>query len=291
MESSLLIAAGRPDTPATHPATRPAATQEKYPPARLAAACRQQGLALGRRLDDTFTVTVHPPFVVAGNMPAERLKGYANGSVLRPAGAMWAGYFRKRPDKVITVLLFADGKSYRKWAERLFGDRKVPYFGYYKPASRTLVMNIATGTGTLVHELTHALIVYDFADVPTWFNEGLASLHEQCNVGESVITGLVNWRLPALQKAIRDGKLRPLSDLVTKRDFYSRLSGLNYAQSRYFVMYMQHRRLLKRFYAYFREHHSGAGADVKAVQHIFGKDIDAVEKNFLTWVKTLKFGR
>ena len=234
---------------------------------------------------------MRPPFVVAGDMSQRRLEACARQSVVNPAHSMWASYFNKKPDKVITVLLFTGDKSYRSWAKKLFNDDRLPHFGYYRPTDRTLVMNISTGTGTLVHELTHALIVYHFPDVPDWFNEGLASLHEQCTVGPKKITGLTNWRLPALQTAIKAGTLRPLRDLVTKRDFYGRQQGLNYAQARYFCMYMQKLGLLQKFYKHFRANHTGRDADVKAIEHIFGKKLPEIEKAYISWVKTLRFRR
>ena len=152
-------------------------------------------------------------------------------------------------------------------------------------------MDINTGTGTLVHELTHALIVYDFPHVPTWFNEGLASLHEQCSVKATTIVGLTNWRLSGLQGQIKKGTLRPLAELVTKRDFYGPLQGVNYAQARYFVMYMQTKGLLKAFYKHFRANHRGERADIKAIEHVFGKKLPAIEREFIAWAKGLRFVR
>lgn len=271
--------------PATGPATRPA---EQYPPRKLVDACRRRGASLAGELDESFSIATFPPFVVAGNMHPLRLRRIAEGSVLRPAEAMWIAYFDKRPDHVITVLLFDGEKSYRAWARKLFDDRDVAYFGYYKPDRRTLVMNIATGSGTLVHELTHALIEYDFPGVPTWFNEGLASLHEQCRVGKRRIVGLTNWRLAGLHKAIRAGDLRPLRDLVTKDDFYGRLRGVNYAQARYFVMYMQHKSVLDEFYKRFRKDHERRDAAVRIVADLFDKDFETVEREFVAWVNTLR---
>ncbi len=284
-------ASGPSTRSATRPATAPATTRESYPGRRLVKASGAAAERLRRRLDDSFEVVVSPPFVVAGNLPRREVLALTRGTILAAAEAMWASYFRKKPDKVITVLLFKDDKTYRHWARRLFNDRSVSYFGYYKPRDRTMVMNINTGTGTLVHELTHALIVYDFPDVPTWFNEGLGTLHEQCRVGRTKITGLVNWRLPALRAAIGKGQLRPLRDLITRRDFSGRLRGLNYAQARYFTMYMQNRRLLGKFYRRFRDHHIGPDADAKAVEHVFGKKIEQVEQEFIAWVKTLRYQR
>ena len=298
--------APKPATPTTAPATRPARKDmagapapatpaEAYPGAKLTAACEKVAATLRAKLDDTFIVVTEPPFVMAGDMPRAKLKQYASGTVLAPAKALWRGYFRKKPDKVITVLLFAGDKSYRTWAKTLFNDARVPHFGYYRPELRTMVMNIGTGGGTLVHELTHSLIVYDFPDVPTWFDEGFASLHEGCRIGTDTIIGVVNWRLPGLQKAICDGKLRSLRDLITKRDFRGRLEGINYAQARYFVMYMQQQKLLKPFYKHFRAQYAAPDAkpapedDVKAVEHVFGEKLEDIEKVWLKWVMTLKY--
>jgi len=274
--------------PATRP-VRPSTRPAKYPPDKLVEACRRKAADLRRKHGATLNVTVHPPFVVAGDMPVRNLESYAKWSVVRPAEAMWASYFHKKPDKVITILLFASGPSYARWAKKDYPGGGFPYFGYYMPTNRTMVMNIRTGTGTLVHELTHALIVYDFPRVPTWFNEGLASLHEQCNVKQREIVGLTNWRLPGLHAAIRKGTLRPLKELVTRRDFYGRQQGNNYAQARYFCMYMQHRKLLRKFYRHFRDHHRGRDADVAAIEHVFGRKLPDIEKDYLAWVKTLKF--
>ena len=73
------------------------------------------------------------------------------------------------------------------------------------------------------------------------------------------------------------------------RNFYGRLKGLNYAQARYLCLYMQRQGVLRRFYAHFREHHGGDGADVKAIEHVFGRSIEEVEKDYLAWVMTLRW--
>ena len=272
--------------PPTGASTRPATTSA---PADLDEAARRRAAEMLARLPEAFHAVVRPPFVVIGDFSAGQLERLTQGSVISPARAMATSYFRRGPDKVITVLLFSGDDSYRRWAEKLLGDTDLPHFGYYKPDSRTLVMNIATGAGTLVHELTHALIVYDFPDVPTWFNEGLASLHEQCQVGRDEIEGLPNWRLPALQKAVREKKLRPLREVLTRDDFYGPLQGANYAQARYFVMYLQRQGLLRKFYRDFRESHEGPDASVKAVERVFGRKLELIEADFLKWVMTLRF--
>jgi len=272
---------------ATGPAAAPA-SQPAYPSAALAAACGRKADEL-RRAEPNMVVLVEPPFVIAGDMGEAQLRRHAAGSVLRPARAMWASYFARKPARPVRILLFDGRDSYARFAKGDYPGGDFPYFGYYSHADERMVMNIQTGGGTLVHELTHALIAWDFPAVPSWFNEGLASLHEQCMVGERGIAGLTNWRLPALQKAIASGKLRPLRELVSRRDFYGQQSGLNYAQARYFCMYMQERGLLGKFYRHFRGSSGGADADVRAVEHVFGRKIEQVEGDFLAWVKTLRW--
>jgi hypothetical protein len=277
-------AASRPtSTPAG--AAAEAATQAAQKLAQDAQAKAREMLA---NLDDSFHVVIRPPFVVLGDFAAADLERLTAGSVIDPANAMWKCYFEKRPDAVITVLLLKDADGFAKWAKKLFNDTDLPHYGYYKPDARALVMNISTGTGTLVHELTHALIVYDFPDVPPWFNEGFASLHEQSQVRPDTIIGQPNWRLPALQKAIAAKELRSLRELVTAGDFYGKLRDLNYAQARYFVMYMQAKSLLRDFYREYRDHHAGDDSAVKAIEKVFGAKLDQIEPKFLEWVMTLK---
>jgi hypothetical protein len=244
-------------------------------------------------LDHTFIVEREGIYVVASNLPMGYLERIRRGTIRRCSEAMWEAYFRKKPDYPIAVYLFRDDQSYRAWAKRLFGDDRVSHFGYYRPWDHTMVMNTKGGrdTGTLVHEMTHALMKPDFPDVPTWFDEGLASLHEQCQVGRDTIRGLENWRLPSLQKAIRAGRLVPLTELVatTAGEFRGPKQGLHYAEARYLVMYLQHLGLLRRFYREFRQsvHKDPTGATTLAA--VVGKPIAELEKEWVPWVLKLRF--
>jgi hypothetical protein len=250
--------------------------------------CDERRAELAGKLDGSFSFVVSPPFVAAGDMSEGRLRQLVERSVLQPAQAMWASYFEKKPTEVITVLLFNGQKSYRHWARKLLGDSRVSYFGYYRYDDRTLVMDIRTGGGTLIHELTHALIFYDFPKVPTWLNEAIASLHEACRIYDERIEGTLNWRLPGLKEALAKGKLRPLEDLVTKRDFGGKLVGLNYAHSRYFALYAQRRKLLRRLYRTFRDTYDPKRPnDVAIIEEVFGEKIGTIDRRLRDWIKKL----
>jgi hypothetical protein len=240
------------------------------------------------RLDEAhFTALVSPPFVLAGDGGPERLRGYRDHTVLAAARALHATYFDAQPTEPILIFLFESEQPYKRLARQWFNDDDVPHFGFCR-ADGVMLMNISTGGGTLVHELLHALIKPDFPAVPTWFNEGLASLYEQCNIDGDRITGLKNWRLPALKQAIRDNKLRGFEDLLADKDFYGQHVGLNYAQSRYLLMYLQEKGELQRFYRAFR---AGATEDPTGTQTlrelIAPKTLGDFQTEWRAWVLRL----
>ena len=157
--------------------------------------------------EEKFNYLVAPPFVIAGNGRAETLKRYRDGTILAATRCLQKQFFKKQPAEPVMILLFESAGPYKRLAKKWFNDNDVPYYGYFRN-DNVMVMNVGTGTGTLVHELTHALIKPDFPAVPGWFNEGLASLYEQCSIAfDDTIKGHENWRLPGLQKAMSAGKL------------------------------------------------------------------------------------
>jgi hypothetical protein len=296
-------AADRADAPAPDTAARQAAPS---PIARVAdradapapdtaarqAALKARAAELQSRLGDKFHVRYEWPFVVAGNIPLRRFNAIFEYSLLDSYRCLQRDYFATVPTDVITVYLFGDDATYRRYTLELFDDKPDTPFGYYSPSKRALIMNIGTGTGTLVHELCHALFEYDFPNAPTWFNEGLASLHEQCtHRGESLV-GLPNWRLPALQKAIRAKKPLPLATLMGKArpaSFYDRDDGLNYPTARYLCQYVQQQGKLKEYYALLKRTIDKDPTGQKALETVLDAPLATIEPAWQSWVMTLRF--
>jgi hypothetical protein len=269
--------------------TRPSAK----PDGKLIRACAQVADTLRPRLGDECHVIERPPMVIAGDMDEDELDTWHKETIGPAAAAMANRYFDEPPSEPITVLLFKSETSYNHYAEKLYGDRNVSIYGYYKPRERVLVMNIGTGSGTLVHELTHALADFDFPKIPDWFNEGLASLHEQCRFRHDDqgpwIEGLENWRLPGLQKAIRKSRASTLKSLVEGQDFRGAHEGLNYAQARYFCLYMQRHEVLEDFYRRFRDHQADDPLGAKSVLAVFPTmSWDELDKDFREWALALE---
>jgi hypothetical protein len=229
--------------------------------------------------------------VLAGDLSRETLDEWYTRTIGPAARAMARAYFPTVPDKPITVLLFSGEERYVHYARELFGEEGISIYGYYKRGSRVLLMNIATGGGTLVHELTHALVDFDVPDMPDWLNEGIASLHEQCHIreDESGIDGLENWRLAGLQEAIRRDRLRSLESLINENDFRAGDIGVNYAQARYLILYLQRQGLLEDFVRRFRRDLKNDPLAAQTVLATFpGKSWTEIDDAYRKWAMELK---
>lgn len=237
---------------------------------------------------EKLSTLVSAPFVLIGDGDRDVLQQYLDSTIRNSAAALWAMYFRERPSEPIVIFLFQTDEQYRRLSKDWFNSDDPPHFGYCR-SDGIMVMNISTGGGTLVHELVHALIKYDFPKVPSWFNEGIASLYEQSSISPGRIIGLKNWRLPALKQAIAENTLRSFESLLADPDFYDKeSSGLNYAQARYLMMYLQENGLLQKFYVDFRLGVTEDPTGMKTLKKLIAPQaLEEFEKGWRRWVASL----
>lgn len=254
-------------------------------------ACRMASERLRDRLGDACHVIARSPFVVGGDLQPSELAEVCEQTIRPAMGAMYAEYFTKRPDQPIEVLLFSNEPTYRAYSQSLSGQSRMSIYGYYRPSSRTVVINLAAGRGTIAHELTHALIDFDCPDLPIWLNEGLASLHEHCRMDETAgrlqITPLVNWRLTVLQQAIQEQTMRPTRELMLLDQLVGQNEALNYAHARYFCMYLNELGLLDDLYRLVRDQpttDNGRDALQSLMSELSGYGLDA---DFQRWAMRL----
>ena len=229
---------------------------------------------LKKRLPDGFSVFIEPPFVVVGDGPSSEVKSICRGTVRWAVEHLRRDYFRRDPDEIITIWLFKDDASYRQNTKLIFNDEPTTPYGYYSSAHRALVMNIDTGTGTLVHEIVHPFVRANFPNCPAWLNEGLGSLYEQCGERDGHIVGYANWRLPALQRAITAGAVPSFKELTatTTHEFYRKDKGTNYAQARYLCYYLQEQGKLTNFYHDFVANQKDDPTGYKTLVKTLGED-------------------
>jgi hypothetical protein len=278
----------------TPPAPAPGAGHSAVssaPPARYA----QHIEALRTRLAAAglggMSIRVEEPFVVIGNRGEERLAHDAQ-TVRWAADLLEGDFFDRRPDVILDVFLFGDAASYERGVKILTGEEPGTPYGFYSRTHRGLFMNIATGGGTLVHEIVHPYVEADFPAAPPWLNEGLGSLFEQSAQRSEHIVGLTNWRLDGLQRAIERADVPPFEALtrLTPTEFYGDDSGVNYAASRYLLYFVQEQGKLRDFYRAFRASAARDPSGFRTLAATLGaRDMVAFQRHWQDYVAQLTF--
>lgn len=256
-------------------------------PKRQVEACRTLANDLRERLPDGWSVVVHEPFVLGGDCDAKRLSETYRQTILPTARALSIQYFDHPPTWPVTILLCSSDDSYRECQRRLKERERSEYSGIYSRTEHRVVINVATGDGTLAHELTHALAHADCASLPEWLDEGLASLHEECEFSSDGLRliGLDNWRRTALREALQRGQLRPVTELATGRFATSDRAAIDYAHARYFCLFLQQRRMLEPFYRKCRTHPETDPTGVLSLCELFQtRRPGEIDAQFLAWL-------
>jgi hypothetical protein len=247
--------------------------------------------ALKHKIPAGFNVVIEKPFVVIGNQSPKRVRQHASGTIRWATRLLKQDYFERDPDEIIDIWLFGGGPSYRRYSEELFGERPSTPYGYYSDEDNALIMNIATGGGTLVHEIVHPFVDANFPSCPPWFNEGLGSLYERCLERDGKIWGVTNWRIVGLKQAIRAGQLPPFEDLMAldSYGFYELDPGSNYGQSRYLLQYLQDNGLLRTYYHAFLKNRLTDPTGYETLKQVLGEeDMQAFQQRWEKWALTLR---
>lgn len=242
--------------------------------------------------DQAFHVVIEPPFVVIGDESAAMVRKRAEGTVRWAVDRLQDAYFPRQPDHVIEVWLFGTARSYRANTKAFFDDEPGTPYGYYSSTHRALIMNIATGGGTLVHEIVHPFMAANFPACPAWFNEGMGSLYEQSGQRNGQIIGRTNWRLAGLQDALRANTVPSFAVLTSTNDaqFYEQDPGSNYAQARYLLYYLQEKGLLRDYYRRFHENAERDPTGYQTLKELLGQpDMDAFFTVWRDYVLELEF--
>jgi len=239
-----------------------------------------------------FTVVLEPPFVVIGDEAPDIVAFRAEKTVRWSTHLLKQDYFDRDPATIIDIWLFGSEESYLRHAKSIFGHEPDTPFGYYSPRYDALIMNIATGGGTLVHEIVHPFVAANVPNCPAWLNEGLGSLYEACAERDGKIRGLTNWRLPGLQRAIGDGMVPTFEHLTSRTDdqFYADTGGIYYAQSRYLCYYLEQRGLLRPLFRTYLANQAQDPTGYQTLQDILGSPgMEVFEREWKDYVQGLTY--
>jgi len=212
--------------------------------------CLATAKSLRAELFADWSVIIHEPFILGGDLSEQELEDAYEQTIVPTARALARGYFSRRPRQPLTILLCSSDERFHECNLRLDNQERRQYAGLYVRKHRRVMVNLASGEGTLAHELTHALAHADFPSMPEWFDEGLASLHEECQFSDDGLRliGNENWRLGVAVEALHRGELRLLQDVTSKRFGSSERANTDYAYVRSMCLYLQERGLLEAFY-------------------------------------------
>lgn len=250
-------------------------------------ACRTAAVQVLEHLPDDCVAIVRTPFVLAGDLSSAELERLHAKTVLPVTEALWRAYFDRRPDQPVIIVCLRHERSYRAAAMRLDNYEPSAYAGYTQRHERRIVFNAATGAGTLSHELAHVLALFDFPAMPEWFDEGLASLHEQAEFSPDglLLSGGANWRCRLLVDALHNGTLPELESAVRPEAFRGEGEGSNYALVRGLCLYLQERGLLSHFYRKFRANVSRDPSGLATLCELLGASGPGeVDRDFRSWI-------
>lgn len=228
-------------------------------------------------------------YLVASNLDPDECEYLVDGVLDFCSRALADTYFTtlpKEPSRMVNIYVFRDYDSYASGLKRWFDMEPISPYGHFGNSQRYVVVNYETGPGTMVHELTHALMAEDFPEAPIWISEGLASLYEQCRAEGNAIKGEPNWRLPELKAAVAAGTAPTLARLVamTPAAFRANNESLHYAQARYFCKYLEELGLLPRVYRDFRDNHRLDPTGARFISRAVGKSLSTIDQEWRNWL-------
>jgi hypothetical protein len=197
-------------------------------------------------------------------------------------------YVNRKPDKITGLIIFRTFDKYKKVIENNYKVKDVDPIdiGFFLKKQNIIVMQYVEGKGTILHEVTHNYLKYDFPNCPVWFNEGLASLHETSKLSGGKLKGGVSLRLLTLVKAIKINTYTNLRILMRskKKDFYEETPLFHYAQARYFLYWLQETGMLERYYLLLRNTMDMDKTGITQLETIMKKPMKEIEKDFVIFI-------
>lgn len=198
-----------------------------------------------------------------------------------------------RPEPWVMVVLPTPA-DYAAWAKRNYGPRWQQIGGAYDNDRRELV---AKDLGpTFRHEFFHVLhwrhINRQRRGQPTWIMEGLCSLVEDVRIADDGrITPLPSWRTNSVKRLAAAGKAPSLRELFRTNDdaFTASRPLANYAFARAVFLYLFERGRLRAWYAEYTARNAQDRTGREAMERVFEKPIEDIEKDFLAWLRQLEF--
>jgi hypothetical protein len=274
-----------------HPARRPPSAEGAGAPG---VGVEAAGGARGDPADDEATFggrravrLLAGRFLIAGQAGAALDRGVELAG--RVLDAHLRGPLGRAAARPVRVYVFDEEGAYEAYCRRYEGGACPSPYGFYVAGERRAVANVGRGPGVLVHELMHALVHDDFPGVPTWFDEGLASLYETPRFdGTGGVHGGPNerdaWLREALDTPLGRREAGPARLWgMGGRDFRQEHERMHYASARSFCRWLDERGQLWAFYERWRDGSSNDVTGFRALAETAGLTPEGAAELWRVW--------
>jgi hypothetical protein len=156
-------------------------------------------------------------------------------------------YFKNLNHAPIVVIFVNDAYRGSRLLKRIYPNsreiRSNMFLGVFNPKDNLIMATVTAGYGTFLHELMHAMLHADFAAIPEWLDEGMASLYERSQWQTNALIPLPNWRLDNLKPTHLDN-LQVFNDMDEDNNLsYQELSAV-----RMLMLFLESKNQLASFY-------------------------------------------
>ncbi len=243
-------------------------------------------------LPKDMSITKFQYFVIFSALNEKDTYNIIDNEIRNTTTAVLKNYNSVIPDKVTAVFLFDDFNEYKEFSINNFdiAENDLSPYGFYKTHKNVIVIRYTTWKGSVIHEVTHALLQYDFPDMPSWFNEGIASLNEKSSFKNDELTGQFSWRIISLRNALSNNSYTGLRQLMESNDdeLYGKRSSFYYAQARYLLMNLQKKGLLYDYYKSFRDTYAKDNTGISQIEAVWGKNLDEIDNEYLQYIRSFE---
>jgi len=244
------------------------------------------------KLDNSFRTIRFRYFVVFSNLEDKVTYQLIDSDIRNTVDVMMNNYIETRPDEVTAVFLFKDMASYKDFSIKEFGieERDLSPYGFYKISRNVILVRYVNWKGSTSHETTHAMLQNDFPNIPSWFNEGFAAMHEKAIFNNGRFIGNFNWRILALRRAFNEEKYTSMRHLMSTNDdeLYGARSSFYYAQACFAFMLLQEKGIFENYYKYFRDNFSRDHTGIKQLEKLTGTSIEKFDAELVEYIKSFK---
>lgn len=239
-----------------------------------------------------MSVTKFRYFVVFSDLDEELTYRLIDTDMRYTIDAMSGNYCRKLPSKVTPIYLFEDMEKYKQFVLKNFdiAENDISPYGFFKISKNVIVVRYVSWKGSILHEITHRFTKSDFPEMPSWFDEGFASLNEKSTFKDGKLIGEFSLRIIPLRRAIENNTYTSIEHLMKTNDeeLYGKRTSFYYAQSRYLLMYLQEKGLLETFYRTFRDSYHNDETGISQLESLLNKPISSINEDCLEYIKSFK---